>query len=135
MGSSPETIYDTIQARDALGAIATAQILIGTPLFLFCDIIQKFLGLAPGRVYLWDQKIMQPTDSDLYVAVSMPMCRPFGNNAEHDSSGNLVLSTNLLATLDLDIISRGPRQDLCPSKPQTVLFGGCSFPGLRAIVL
>lgn len=110
MGSTPQTLYDTIQVKDALGAIATAQILVGTPLFLFCEIIQKELGLANGRVYLWDQKVFQPSDNDLYVAVSVPSCKPFANNIEaYPSDWTAVTQTvNMLATLDIDIMSRGP---------------------------
>lgn len=108
MGSTPQTLYDTIQVRDSLGAIATASILVGSTLLLFCDILQTYLGLPQGRVYLWDQKIMQPTDSALYIAVSVPSCKPFGNNKSYDSNGNALQSVNMLATLDIDIISRGP---------------------------
>lgn len=108
--SSPYQAYDTIRVTDALSATATAKILVGTPAILFCDIIQKGLGLADGRVYLWDQKIMQPTDYDLYVAVSIPFCRPFGNtNTVIRGSGlTQVQSVNMLAQMDVDIISRGP---------------------------
>ena len=108
VGTSPQTLYDVVQATDSVGSIAIAKILVGTPLFLLCDIIQTYLGLQPGRVYLWDQKIMQPVDSGLYVAVSVPNCRPFGNNVSYDSDGNATNTVNMLATIDLDIISRGP---------------------------
>lgn len=104
----PSMIYDTIQVTDSLGNIATADILIGTPLLLFCDIIQTQMGLATGRVYLWDQKIFQPSDNGLYVAVSVLQCKPFGNNNVLDSSGNSVQTVNMNANLQVDIISRGP---------------------------
>lgn len=105
----PVELYDTIQVDD--GGIATAQILVGTPLLLFCDILQRELGLANGRVYLWDQKIMQPSDSDLYIAVSVPLCRPFSNVNRPDVDGSDLAQAqvvNMLATVDIDIISRGP---------------------------
>lgn len=103
----PDKLYDTIIARDSLGVVATANILVGSPLLLFCEIIQQGLGLAPGRVYLWDQKLMQPTDSGLYVAVSVPSCKPFGNtNTIDPTTGNSVQSVNMLAQLQVDIISR-----------------------------
>lgn len=111
MNEDPAMISDTIEARDSTGAIAIAQILVGTPLLLLCEIIQKEMGLARGRVYLWDQKIMQPTDGGLYVAVSMPTCRPFGNNIRFDNSAeglDGVQTINMKSTVDLDIISRGP---------------------------
>ena len=109
MGSTPQTLYDTIIATDTTGAFATSQLLVGNPLLLFCDIIQNQMGLANGRVYLWDQKIMQPTDSGLYVAVSTPSIKAFGNNLYADGSGsglNADQSVNVMATMDIDIISR-----------------------------
>jgi hypothetical protein len=110
VSSNPSQLYDTIQVIDNLGAIAASQILIGTPLLLFCEILQSELGLTPGRVYLWDQKIMQPNDAGLYVAVSVPSCKPFGNTNTPDGSGsglNSVQVAHMMATLDIDIISRG----------------------------
>src|ERR1017187_4668952 len=69
--SSPFFNTDIIAVDDATGATAKAHILVGSPLLLLCEIIQKELLLESDRVYLWDQKIMQPTDFGLYVAVSM----------------------------------------------------------------
>lgn len=109
MGSSPLTLFDTIQVTDNVGAIATSKILIGNPLLLFCDILQSELGLEQGRVYLWDQKIMQPSDAGLYVAVSAPFCKPFGNTNRPNGTAfgfTADQSVNMLATLDVDIISR-----------------------------
>lgn len=110
--SDPLTAYDYVIATDTVGATATAKILVGLPLILFCEIIQKEMSLADGRVYLWDQKIFQPSDNDLYIAVSVSSCKPFGNtlspNAGSTSWALPLQSVNMLATLDLDIISRGP---------------------------
>ena len=58
--SDPSLLYDTIQVTDSLAATASAQILVGTPLLLFCEILQRQLGLANGRVFIWDQKIFNP---------------------------------------------------------------------------
>lgn len=104
--------YDTIQVKDSSvpPLVTTSQILVGTPLVLFCDIIQKYMGLAPGRVYLWDQKIFEPTDSGIFVAVSVLRCKPFGNNSEYDGSGDglsAFQTVNMYADLQVDIISRG----------------------------
>ncbi len=111
IGNSPVTGFDTIRVADATPEEATATILVGNPLILFCDVIQRELGLANGRVYLWDQKIMQPSDSGLYVAVSVPMCKPFANvnrysAGMYDSDSEQYVS--MLARVDIDIISRGP---------------------------
>lgn len=109
VNSDPTKDFDTILVTDSLAATATAQILVGTPLILLCEIIQSEMDLAPGRVYLWDQKIMQPTDFDLYVAVSVPNPRPFANSRTQSSDGiTVVQSVNMYAAIDIDIISRGP---------------------------
>lgn len=105
------SLYDTIQVIDAMSATATAQILVGTAIFLFCEVIQNQMGLANGRVYVWDQKIFQPTDSGLYVAVSVMSPKPISNIVEYDGSGsglNSVQTVNMYAIVDIDIFSRGP---------------------------
>ena len=106
MGTTALTLYDVIQAIDNVGAIVTSKILVGNALFLLCDIIQTQLGLASDHVYVWDQKLFQPTDSQLYVAVSVPSCKPFANNISYDTNLTATQTTNFLATVDLDIISR-----------------------------
>ncbi len=100
--------HDTIRVTDYDGNIATASILVGLPIFLFCEIIQKEMGLANGRVYLWDQKIEQPKDSELYIAVSIPMAKPFGNvNKFNGTTNESDQSLSMSAMVDIDIISRG----------------------------
>lgn len=107
--SDPATAFDTIQVKDSLNATATSKILVGTALLLFCDIIQKELVLPVGRVYIWDQKIMQPTDSGLYVAVSVMSPKPFGNSNRASSDGlKSEQFVSMFAAVDIDIISRGP---------------------------
>lgn len=111
--------YDTIQVVDSLLSSAEVQILIGSPLDLFCDIIQTYMGLSQGQVYLWDQKINIPTDSRLYIAISILSCKPFGNSNKMDSNGNAVQSVNMQVRLGIDILSRGP--DARDKKEQIIL--------------
>lgn len=107
---SPQFAYDTVQVVDSTMATATLQILIGTPLILFCDILQTALGLANGRVYLWDQKLAQPKDYDLYIAVGVMNSKPFGNTNRWDGATQTsIQSINMLDTLSIDLISRGPQ--------------------------
>lgn len=111
MTAYPATkLYDTIIATDAMSVTATARILIATPLFLVMDIIQNQLGLANDHCFIWNQKVFQPTDSDLYVIGTIQSCTPFGNvNATSISDGSQVKQfVAMYAKLDLDIISRGP---------------------------
>lgn len=109
--SNPSLAHDVIQVMDADGEVGLAKILIASPLLLFCDIIKHELNLDSRRVYLWDQKLFQPTDGGLYVAVSEASCKPFGssNDIVPSVTGmNQIQSVNMLSTLDIDIISRGP---------------------------
>lgn len=109
ISSDPFKTYDTITATDSLSVTATAQVFIGTPLFLVCDILQQELGLPAGSVYLWDQKINIPKDGGLYIAVGVASCKPFGVSTDYDSSGpglDAVQSVNMMATLDINILSR-----------------------------
>jgi|SRR6185312_2563953 len=104
-------LYDTIEVVDSLSANIRAQILIGTPLFLFCDILQNQMGLDSSHIFLWDQKLFQPTDSHLYIAVSVENCRVFGNNIQYvssDSGMNSIQKVNMYNLLGIDILSRGP---------------------------
>lgn len=108
----PKKAYDTIQVTDAAAQTVTKRILVGNVLLLFCEILQRELGLADGRVYLWDQKIMQPTDSDLYIAVGVVNAKPFANTNKFTSvdsdNANSVQSVNMMSVLSIDLISRGP---------------------------
>lgn len=104
----PAHAYDTILVVDAAAATASRKVLVGDALLLFCEILQQELGLADGRVYLWNQKLFQPQDSSLYIAVSLRNAKPFGNTVSYDPTTGLVSkqSVNMQATLELNIISR-----------------------------
>ena len=109
--SPNSTGIDIIEVTDAVAATAQQQIQICTALELVCDVIQTAMGLSNGQVYLWDQKINIPTDSQLYIAVGVLSCKPFGNKPKYDGSGsglNAIQSVNMLASISLDILSRGP---------------------------
>lgn len=112
VSSNPIHAYDTVIVTDSTAATASSRILVGTPLILLCDIIQVGMGLYSDQIWLWESKINIPTDSRLYVAVSVPNSRPFGNiNGQQnvvDGGLNQVLSVNMVATIDIDILSRGP---------------------------
>ncbi len=106
---APKQMYDVIQVTDDVGLFKKATILVGTPLILFCEVLQRGLGLADGRVYLWDQKIMEPSDAGLFIAVSVLTCKPFSNTNKYDGSGSGLLSiqsVNMYANMQIDVISR-----------------------------
>lgn len=107
--SSPNNAYDTIKVTDSSLNSAQSQILVGNALILFCDILQTSLGLSPGRVFVWDQKLNEPKDYTLYIAVSVLNSKPFGSTnrfiGSNQTSGQ---SINMLDVLQIDAISRGP---------------------------
>lgn len=107
---SPQLAYDVIQVVDNAMAIATLPILIGNPLILFCDILQNQLGLDNNHIYLWNQKLVEPKDYNLYVAVGVVNSKPFGNTNRWDgATQKSIQSINMLDTLSIDLISRGPQ--------------------------
>lgn len=110
VNEDPKKAFDTVRVTDANLDTADLQILVGTPLQLVCDIIKKFMDLNDDQVYLWDQKINIPKDSKLYVAVGVASCKPFGSTKSFDSSVGLSATQylNILARLDINILSRGP---------------------------
>lgn len=99
---------DTIRVTDSVGAKIDATVMVATPLELICDIIQTGMGLDPGRVYLWDQKIFAPTDDGLFIAVGVIWEKPFANTRRFDPTLGDIQSINVHATLSIDVISRGP---------------------------
>jgi len=109
--SDPSKAHDVVQVMDDNGEVGLAKILIASPLILFCDILKTQMQLDNRHVYLWDQKLFQPTDGGLYIAVSEASCKPFGssNDVVPSVTGmNQIQSVNMLSTLDIDVISRGP---------------------------
>jgi hypothetical protein len=109
--SFPNTGLDTVQVTDSASNIATVQVSVCTPMELVCDIIQNQLGLSSGQVYLYNQKIDIPIDSQLYIAVGQLSCKPFSNNNSYavvNGSYSQVQSTNYQALISIDILSRGP---------------------------
>lgn len=97
---------DIIEVKDSLGNISRSNIFVSTALELFCDVIQREMGLEDDHVYLWDLKINAPTDEGLFVAVSVLSAKPFGNKRVMDEDGNDLQSVNMQVDLSVDIISR-----------------------------
>lgn len=106
---NPAQSNDIIVVTDDSSATAQATILVGNVLELVCDILKNQLGLASDHIYIYNQKLFQPTDSTLYIAVGVLNCKPFGNIIENDGSGGGFRAKqycNMMATLDVNIISR-----------------------------
>lgn len=109
VGRSPQTLFDTIQVTDSLGATAVSKILVGTPFLLLCDVIQTYMNLPVGRVYMWDQKIMQPTDEKLFIPIYNLNPRAFANTTKFCPSVagmNQIQTTYINDHLQIEIKSR-----------------------------
>lgn len=107
--TDPKKNYETIVVTDAAAATAQVQILVGDALLLVCEIIQNQMGLARGRVFLMDQKVFQPSDNGLFVAVFIPRVKPFSNGykpVNDDWAQGAEQFCNVMATLDINVISR-----------------------------
>lgn len=105
---SPDDDPIVVEVTDAVtGATDEATVFVGTALDLLCDVIQQGLGLQDGRVRVYNQKLPKPSDDGLFVAVSVLACKAFGNTRSYDPANNAeIQSTNFLAQLSIDIISR-----------------------------
>ncbi len=106
---SPTKQYDTIQVIDDDLNTDTKKILVGTPLLLFCDIIKNQMELADSHIYVWNQKLIEPKDYKLYIAVSVLTPKIFANTNKWDAENQQTIqSTNNADKLQIDVISRGP---------------------------
>lgn len=110
--SDPKFSSDTIQVVDSISAVATATILVGNPFMLVSEILQKYMELDANHIYYWDQKIFEPIDSTLHIAMKVLHCKPFSNIRRYEKQldGTLkeVQYTNMQAMITIDCISRGP---------------------------
>lgn len=96
---------DTIKVVDGAAVEATKTINVLAPIGLVCDIIQKELGLANGRVWIFDQKIFEPKDYGMFVVVQELGCKVFGNSIK-EYNGVVSQCTNVQSILSIDAISR-----------------------------
>lgn len=106
---SPDKTIDTITVTDSTSDIASADISVLSPIELFCDVLKTELGLSDDQVILYNQKLKIPSDSRLYIAVSILTCKPFANtNTQEDVEGifSEVQTTNFQSVLSIDVYSR-----------------------------
>lgn len=109
LGNNPAKTTDTIRVTDSAAptpAIADALALIQNPLQVLAGILQEELNLTDGRVYLWNQKIFEPTDQGLFIAIKALVPKPFGVTNAIDADGNEVQSVNMCVNTTIDLISR-----------------------------
>jgi hypothetical protein len=78
---------------------------------IVCDILTHEMSLSSGQVYLWNEKVMEPKNSALYIPVHIISCKAFGvtrRNVVDQVTGNLnqVQSVNMRTVLDINIQGR-----------------------------
>lgn len=101
---------DTIKVVDAALAEATVKVVVGTPLELLCDIIRREMGLSQQRVWVYNQKVMEPKDEQEFVVVELLGAKPFGVVNRHAATGDGLTShqsVNMMVTVQIDIKSWG----------------------------
>ncbi len=104
----PRNAFDTIQAEDSLGDTVTAQILIGPPLILILEIIQKEMGLSSDHVYLWGQKKELPKATGPNIVLSVVSTKYFGNSSRDILTADDSLNEHYVSaamTVGIDIFS------------------------------
>jgi len=107
---NPSQAFDTIQAVDSLGAKSTAQIFVCNTLQLVLDIVLNYMGLSSDRGWLWDQKIDEPEDYNLFVVLTEVFNKVFGNSKSSISTDSGLASfqfTNFYSSVQVDLKSRG----------------------------
>lgn len=98
-----------VRVTDAAAMTFDASIMIGNVLQLIADIIQTELDLDDGRVWIFDQKIKEPTDEDAFVVIHSINPKPFGNSTKYESTDDgmqQVQSVNMSDMIQIDIKSR-----------------------------
>lgn len=112
LSTDPRLSFDTILATDSTPVTpltGTIQMNVLDTLNLVCDIIRKEMTLTDDQVYIYNQKFIIPKDSRIYVPVGILSLKPFGNtNQMAPVTGGFtsVQSVNVMATLDINILSR-----------------------------
>jgi hypothetical protein len=110
-GNFVSNVYgpNTLQAVDSVGATATSLCVVLHPLELFCDILAQGLGLPKGRVWIFNQKINEPTDFNLYCVVHLLSHKVFSSTnlpPQLPQDTNQDQTVNTMATLQFDLKSR-----------------------------
>ncbi len=100
---------DTIVATDSLLATGQKQVFIRHPIQLFCDVIQKYMGLSSDQIYIYNQKWDIPSDSRLYIAVGVMYSKPFASGKVYDTASGFeeTIRVTTQTQLKLDLLSRG----------------------------
>lgn len=90
---------------------------------LLCNIVQEFLGLSSDQVWIMNQKRDIPTDSRLYVVVSLRSSVPIGTPKRHVVGGEDSLTVlhayHAQETLQIDMISAS--QEATSRVPEVIM--------------
>jgi hypothetical protein len=99
-----------VQVTDGNGCTATATVLVGSYLQLFCDVLQQELfPNTTQRVWFWDQKVDEPTDDGMFIVCRVLNPKVFGNTnkvCSGDIGAQQVQSAYMNVQLQIDVKSR-----------------------------
>ncbi len=107
--TNPLNQYDVVTVTDSLGAVTQSRILVGSPFLLFCDILQNQMNLPNGRVWIWNSKIFEPIDDNLFIILSIASTKIISNSnvpTPTDIGMSETQSASCAALIDIDIKSR-----------------------------
>jgi hypothetical protein len=111
LNEDPVKGFDVIRVTDYSNEVVETTIRVCTPLLLVCEIIEREMALPNGSVYLYSQKKMMPTNTDIFVAVSIDKVNYYGSSTKGvtEDDGDTFTSAQWVvysATLGIDITSR-----------------------------
>lgn len=96
---------DTIKVVDDNADEETIQVFVLDYLLLVANIIENFMNLPAGSIWIWNQKIKEPTDGRLFITLQELSCKPFSNNLRMIDGENRQY-TNFQSQVSIDIESR-----------------------------
>lgn len=119
---------DTVRVTDDVAATFDLEMNVLSPLELLAQIIQQEMGLPTDRVWIFNQKINEPEDQDIYIVLQVLSAKIFSNVRETKVNGaglDEVQSSNWQSQIQIDIKSRG--LDALRRKEEVVMALGSQY--------
>lgn len=102
----PAKSTDTITATDSVGLQVQSTVLLCAPAQLVGEIIAREMNLGLDRIWLWDQKIDEPTDKELFIVISDLGVKPISSVTQLLPDGSELQTASFYGLLQIDIKSR-----------------------------
>lgn len=109
--TAPQGVFgiDTLRVTDAALDTFDLPMNVLSPLQLLAQIIQSELSLGTDRVWIFDQKIDEPIDQDMFVVLQILSLKNFANNRRPVVDGVVLAedqSSSWKSSISIDIKSR-----------------------------